>query len=177
MMRFSLPNRALRSRLVLVLCLVAACSHDATSPSNAPPAHIDPAADLSRTATVGSTIPLGIVVNVTDASGRPVANATVALAVTLGNGSTSPRLASTDAKGQARASWTLGTIVGPNEVTASVSGVTTAVKFEATGTAGPVASIAITPQNPRLLPTVDTTRITAQSFDAFGNPASPAPTL
>ena len=47
-----------------------------------------------------------------------------------------PRVAITDAKGEATATWTLGTILGPNEVTASVTGVDDQVKFQATGTSG-----------------------------------------
>lgn len=119
----------------------------------------------------------GIVVTVTDASGRPVAGAAVALAVTLGNGSTNPRVAVTDAKGQATATWNLGTIVGPNEVTASVTGVATSVKFTASGVAGPVNAISLSPQNIRLLVNTDSTRITALSLDAFGNTTTPAPTF
>ena len=52
-----------------------------------------------------------------------MAGAAVAFAVTAGNGVTSPRVAITDAAGQASATWTLGTIAGPNQVTASVMGV------------------------------------------------------
>ena len=168
-----------RRRLLslVALCAFAACGGDTTGPSNQPPAHLDAVADLSRTATVGTPVTGGIVVKVTDAGGRPVQGATVALAVTLGNGSTSPRLATSDAKGQATATWTLGTIVGPNEVTATVSGVGTTVKFSATGTAGPITNISLSPQAARLLPAADTTRITALSLDAFGNVATPKPTL
>lgn len=119
----------------------------------------------------------GIVVKVSDQAGHPVAGASVALAVTLGNGVTTPRVAVTDAKGQATATWTLGTIIGQNEVTASVDGVVTAVRFTATGVAGPITNISMTPQNPRLLVNVDTVRLSAKSLDAFGNAASPAPTL
>src|SRR5436190_3181353 len=171
----SYPRRRLLS--LVALCAFAACGGDTTGPSNQPPAHLDAVADLSRTATVGTPVTGGIVVKVTDAGGRPVQGATVALAVTLGNGSTSPRLATSDAKGQATATWTLGTIMGANEVTATVSGVGTTVKFSATGTAGPVTNISLSPQSARMLPAADTTRITAQSLDAFGNVATPKPTL
>jgi hypothetical protein len=117
------------------------------------------------------------VVKVTDASGRPVVGASVALAVTLGNGVTMPRVAITDSKGQATAAWTLGTIVGQNQVTASVEGVATTIAFTASGVAGPVTTISITPQNPRLLVDVDTVRVSAKSLDLFGNAATPAPTF
>jgi len=156
---------------------IAACSHDSTSPSAGPPARIDPVSGQTGSAQVGMPVPGGIVVKVTDAAGRPVAGTSVALAVTLGNGVTMPRVAVTDAKGQATATWMLGTIIGINEVTANVDGVANSVRFTATGVAGPVTNIAMTPQNPRLLVNVDTVRVSAKSLDAFGNSASPAPTL
>lgn len=163
---------------LVVVGFVAACGGDgATGPSSNPPARLDAVTDLSRSAPVGSVVPGGIVVKVTDASGRAVQNAAVAFAVTLGNGSTNPRVATTDSKGQATATWTLGTILGPNEVTATVSGVATQVKFQASGTPGAVNAIAISPPTGRLLPNVDTLRVTAQSLDAFGNVTSPAPTF
>jgi len=156
----------------------AACGGDTgTGPSTNPPARLDALSDLSRSGGVGASVPGGIVVKVSDASGRPVQNATVAFAVTLGNGSTNPRVANTDSKGQASAVWTLGTIIGQNEVTATVTGVSTQIKFEATGTAGVINSIAISPATARMLPNVDTIRVTAQSLDAFGNVTTPAPTF
>jgi len=163
--------------LAVLVALVACGSDSGTGPSTEPPARLDAITDLSRSAPVGSAVPGGVVVKVTDASGRPVQNAAVAFAVTLGNGSTAPRVATTDSKGQATATWTLGTIIGPNEVTATVTGVSTQIKFQATGTAGAVTTIAISPPSGRLLPTVDTLRITAQSLDAFGNVTAPAPTF
>src|SRR4029079_7916089 len=90
---------------------VGRCGHDSTSPSAGPPARLDPLSDQNRSAQVGTIVPGGIVVKVSDNSGHPVVGATVALAVTLGNGVTLPRVAVTDAKGQATAAWTLGTIM------------------------------------------------------------------
>src|SRR5215217_3529399 len=101
MIRYSLPRSGLRLRSLIVLSFAAACGSDTTGPSTSPPAHLDAVGDLSRTATVGALVPGGIVVKVSDANGRPVQGTTVALAVTAGNGSTNPRLATTDAKGQA----------------------------------------------------------------------------
>lgn len=179
MMRAHLPRLSERLRPIFLLCALAACGSDggSTGPSDGPPAHLDASSDLVRTATVGTAVSGGLVVKVTDASGRPVKGAGVSFAVTQGNGTATPRLATTDATGQATTIWTLGTIVGQNEVTATVSGLSTPIKFEATGTSGPVSTISVTPPNARLLPTIDTTRITVQSLDAFGNVASPAPTL
>jgi hypothetical protein len=122
-------------------------------------------------------MPGALVVKVTDAAGLPVPNAAVAFAVTQGNGSTNPRVANTDSKGIATSSWTLGTILGPNEVTASVTGVSQQVKFTTTGSPGPVNAITLSPQNPRLLAGTDSTRITAVSLDSFGNQTTPGPTF
>jgi hypothetical protein len=162
---------------VLLATVIAACGKETVGPSNAPPARLEAVTPVTRSATVGSAIPNALVVRVSDAEGRSVANVAVALAVTAGNGTTNPRVALTNANGEATAAWTLGTIVGSNQVTASVMGVDSQLKFEATGVAGPVTTITLTPQNPRLLATVDSTRLTAQSLDAFGNTTSPAPTL
>lgn len=161
---------------LVVTAAALACGGDSTSPVAGPPARLDAVSDLGRSSTVGTPIPGGVVVKVSDASGHPVAGASVAFSVTLGNGSTNPRIALTDPKGRATAIWTLGTVAGSNAVVATVSGVSTQVTFAATGTAGPVNSITITPQNPRLLVNVDTVRLTARGLDAFGNVATP-PTL
>jgi hypothetical protein len=162
---------------VVAVLALAACGKDSTGPTAGPPARLDALSAQSRSAQVGTSVPGGIVVKVSDASGHPVAGATVALAVTLGNGVTMPRVAVTDSKGQATATWTLGTIIGQNEVTANVDGVASSIRFTATGVAGPITTISITPQNPRLLVNVDSVRVTAKSLDAFGNAATPAPTL
>src|SRR5947209_1555659 len=96
----------LRWRSLALLCVAAACGGDKpVAPSSGPAARLDAITDLIRSAPVGTPLTDGIVVRVTDVSGRPVAGAAVALAVTLGNGATSPRVALTDAKGQATALW------------------------------------------------------------------------
>jgi hypothetical protein len=162
--------------LVLV-AVVAACGKEPVSPVSGPAANLNAVSDLSRTAQVGTTIPGGIIVRVSDASGRPVAGVAVAFTTTVGNGSTTPSLAVTDSKGQASAAWSVGTIAGQNEVTATVSSIQAPIKFEATGTPGSVNAIAITPRNARMLSTVDTVRVSAQSLDSFGNLTTPAPTF
>ena len=160
-----------------LLGAVVACGNETIGPSKNPPAHLEAAAALNRTAPVGVAIPSGIAVKVTDASGRVVEGATVAFAVTQGNGSTTPPIATTDSKGQATTTWTIGTVLGVNEVTATVAGVDAPIKFTATGTPGPVATISLTPTSLRLLPPADSTRIIALSLDALGNTASPAPSF
>jgi hypothetical protein len=163
--------------LIATAPLALACGGDSTSPSNGPPAHVSAVSDLIRTAIVGATIPGGLVVAVTDASGRPVSGASVAFAVTGGNGSTTPRIATTGSNGQATATWTLGTIAGDNVITASVSGVGSSVTFHATGTPGPTVNLLLSPQSVRMPVNVDSARITASSLDLFGNPTTPVPVL
>jgi hypothetical protein len=171
----------MRSRFILrtlpfaLAALMAACGNDSVSPSSIKPSKLEATGLLSRAAAVGSSIPNALSVKVSDATGKPVANVAVAFAVTSGNGATSPRVALTNANGEATATWTLGTIIGSNQVTASVMGVDTQVKFAATGTAGPVTAIQLSTQNARLLVNVDTVRITAQSLDGFGNATAPTP--
>jgi hypothetical protein len=172
-----MPFSPLPARCALLLTVATlACGGDTTRPVVGPPAHLDAVSTLSGAAAVATAVPGGVVVKVTDDAGHPVTGASVAFAVTIGNGSTNPRIAVTDANGQAATAWTLGTVAGANELVATVSGVTPQIKFAATGTAGPVTSIAITPQNPRLLVNVDTVRLSARGLDAFGNVAAP-PTL
>src|SRR6476620_9277067 len=107
----------LRTLRLALAALAAACVNDGVSPSAIKPSKLEPTGLLTRTAAVGSSIPSALGVKVTDASGKPVANAAVAFAVTSGNGATSPRVALTNANGEATATWTLGTIVGSNQVT------------------------------------------------------------
>ncbi|HVX38337.1 MAG TPA: hypothetical protein VHB25_02095 [Gemmatimonadaceae bacterium] len=175
MMRFPSVPRWLSLAGAVVL---AACGgSEISGPSHQPPAHIAAVSDLARSATVGSALTDAVVVRVTDAKGRAVEGATVAFAVTMGSGSTNPRLGTTDANGQATTTWTLGTVAGVNEVTASVSGVTSSVKFEAAGVPGDAVSLSVSPVSARLLSTVDTMRITARALDQFGNSTSPPPTF
>lgn len=158
--------------------VLAACGgSEISGPSHQPPAHVAAISDLARSATVASVLTDGVVVKITDAKGRPVQGVTVAFAVTMGSGSTSPRLGTTDMNGQATTTWTLGTIAGVNEVTASVAGVSSSVKFEATGTPGDAVTLSVSPVSARLLATVDTMRISARALDLFGNTTSPAPSF
>lgn len=168
----SLPSPTARQAVLLALAAVA-CAGDSTRPVIGPPARLDAVSDLNRSAVVATAVAGGIVVKVTDASGHAVTGSSVAFAVTVGNGSINPRIAITDANGEATAAWTLGTVAGANEAVATVSGVSTQIKFSATGTVGPVTSITITPQNPRLLVNVDTVRLSARGLDLYGNLAAP----
>lgn len=71
----------------------------------------------AQQAVVGSALPAELIVEVLDAGGSAVPGETVAFEV-AGDGAVSPASATTDADGQARASWTLGTAAGMQTVTA-----------------------------------------------------------
>jgi hypothetical protein len=146
-------------------------------PSNGPAARLDAASDVARTGIVGTTLAGPLIVKAIDAKGHPVQGATVTFAITQGNGSIAPRVATTDQTGTASATWVLGNTVGLNEVTAAVAPLATPIKFTATAAAGPVAKITISPQPIRFLNGVDSLRLTATSLDAYGNVTAPAPTL
>lgn len=174
------PLRSIRAlasaALVVVAAAIAGCvAGESAAPTKLLPTAIAPVSAMTRTVSAGAVVAGGLTVRVTDASGHAVQGVSVGFTVTAGNGTVNPRIATTDADGNATAAWTAGTVIGANEVTASVAGVTDVIKFTATGTAGSIASIALSTKRARLLATVDTLRFSARALDAFGNAASPDP--
>lgn len=65
---------------------------------------------------VGTELPDPLVVQVLDATGRPVARQPVNFVVTQGGGSVYVGMAITDARGHAREWWTLGSVPGTNAI-------------------------------------------------------------
>ena len=174
------PNVQRRARVAAAITavLLGACGGNETvGPSTHSPAALDAVSALSPSAQVGAAVTGGIVVKVTDASGHAVPGASVAFAVTAGNGATTPRIAISDAQGQATAVWTLGTIAGKNTVMATVATVSTPIEFDATGIPGPAASIAVSPPSARLVAPVASVQFTARSLDSFGNATTPGPSF
>jgi adhesin/invasin len=109
---------------------------------------------------------------VRDAQGIPVPGVVVTFSVTAGGGSVVGSPGTTDGSGIATlSSWKLGTVVGPNTVTATATGLPS-VTFNATGTAGAAASVvAVAGNNQTALQgssvlTPPTVRVT----DLSGNP-------
>lgn len=101
----------------------------------------------TQSATVGAAVAVPPSVIVRDASANPVAGVAVTFAVTAGGGAISPVTpVSTNASGVAAlASWTLGPTPGPNQVTATVTGLSgSPVVFTGTG----VGALAITAASP-----------------------------
>lgn len=80
---------------------------------------------------VGATLPVPLSVTATGANGGAFRGATVSWAVTAGAGTLVPASTITDAAGSAATTFTLGNLVGPVTIQASVAGVTPAT-FSAT---------------------------------------------
>jgi len=110
---------------------------------------------------------------VTNSGGSPVANTKVTFAVALGGGTSNPATAMTNASGIASSYWTLGTVAGPNTLTAIVENLAP-VAFSATGVAGPAtimtAEPGTTPQTiaAGAVPVLPAVRVT----DTNGNPVA-----
>ena len=102
----------------------------------------------NQTATAGSQVAVDPAVLVTDGGGNPVAGVAVTFAVATGGGSIGGANAVTDASGIAEVGgWTLGSIAGPNTLTATSAGLSgSPVTFHATGTAGSAGKLAIKTQ-------------------------------
>lgn len=141
--------RSLAPRLLLIAS-IAGCGGggDPVEPPPPPPPPTASAVAASsgaaaQTATVGTAVAAAPAVRVTSSAGQPMSGVAVAFAVTAGGGTLGATAATTNAQGIASAgSWTLGTTAGANAVRATV-GSLTPVTFEATGTAGAVASLAL----------------------------------
>ena len=87
-----------------------------------------------QSSQVSTALDAPFVVEVRDQNGDALSGITVAFAVTAGGGSLSASSVTTNASGRAESTLTLGSTVGTNTVTATVSGIT-AISFTATGTA------------------------------------------
>jgi len=88
----------------------------------------------NQTAPAGQQLTDSIVVQAQDLSGNGVAGRDVVWVVSGGGGSISAATTVTDAQGKAFVRWTLGTVAGPNSVTAAITGLPQ-VQFNANGTA------------------------------------------
>lgn len=129
----------------------------------------------NQSGTVGAPLPQSLVVRVDDQRGQPLPGATVTWTVTSGGGSVDRASGATGSDGTASARWTLGTQVGTNAL-AATTGALAPVSLTATGTPGPVASIAITPPGVPL-ETGDVVQLGAAAADAYGNAVPPTSLL
>jgi hypothetical protein len=124
---------------VVPYAFLGACSESSSPPAAA---SVTAAAATNLTATAGSAVATSPSVKVTDSKGSAIAGTVVRFDVVTGGGAVARASATTDASGIANAgTWTLGTTAGTNTLEATVAGLPV-VRFTATGSAGPAASIA-----------------------------------
>jgi hypothetical protein len=97
------------------------------------PASVTLASGDAQTAAVGRTLGRPVEVEVLSASGRPVAGVLVRFAPEGDAGRAEPAAAETDARGRARARWTLGDAPGRQSLTATVEGLAMPVLARAEG--------------------------------------------
>ncbi len=101
----------------------------------------------TQSAIAGSDVAVAPSVKVTTVGLIPLPGVTVTFAVVSGGGSVTSAAAVTNASGVATVgAWKLGTAVGPNTLSATVSGLSPVI-FSATGTVGSAALIAINAGN------------------------------
>ena len=130
---------------------------------------ISTAGGSGQEAVAGSVLPEPIVVLVVDAFDNPVPDAVVTWAAANG-GSVTPS-STTDALGQAGATWTLGTTAGPQTATASATGATDAM-FMARALADLPAAIEVFAGDAQEAPVGQplSAPVSVRVSDRFGNP-------
>jgi hypothetical protein len=131
-------------RSIRIVFLAAALFSTACSDVSAPPkpGALIPISGDEATAPAGTTKSVSL--RVMDSRGKPMPNIPVGWEIATGGGRVSPATVQTNASGEARAEWTLGTVPGQNSLTASVEGIP---PLTFTVTAEPAAPAKITLQS------------------------------
>jgi len=141
-----------------------------------PPAAMRVEVAAPPTATVGEPIPVRPAVRVIDIWDNPIQGIAVTFALTAGDGNATGTTATTDALGIATVGgWTLGTVAGPNELTASAPGLRPVV-FAVSATAGAPAGLVMVSGDGQVGYPGDTLEIlpAVRVEDAYGNPVNRA---
>ena len=114
-----LPN-GMRVVLAILLSLtIAACRSDAPTAAGRPASLVRVSGD-GQSAPPGEALERPLVARLVDAAGRPVRRVDVSWSASAGE--VTPQISATDANGEARAVWKLGTEPGPQSATASAEG-------------------------------------------------------
>jgi hypothetical protein len=107
------PRKTLAPAAVLaLLALASACESPTESGPGAPSLVEILSGDLQTNVVAGSELPDALVVRVLDDRGKPLRNQLVSFVVTAGGGSVFAGAALTNADGEARERWRLGTVAG-----------------------------------------------------------------
>lgn len=129
----------------------------------------------AQTGAAGSALPIPLQVKVVDRLGGPVSGRAVTFAVAQGGGSLAPSTAMTGSDGVASAVWTVGTTaLAPNEVRATVAGLSAPAIFTATVVAGAAAQLAIAAGNGQTAPVGAAVAVapSVRVADTHGNPVT-----
>ena len=137
------------------------------------PAAIEIVDGEDQVGAAGDALARPVVARVTDAEGQPVEGAAVAFNDEA-DGDFATAAPTTDADGEARAVWTLGSHAGAVQATVTVEGVAP-VLVSATAVAGPVdAGGSTVSAEPASVALGGTATVTVAARDAFGNPIAGA---
>lgn len=163
-MRFASGFLALLAATIVALMI--ACG-DASGPKTRPPASVVLVSGGAQGASeVGSKLGQPLMIKVSDSQGQNLAG--VSVAWNTSSGTLSAPSSVTDASGVATVEWTLGTLVGSQTATATVTGLKP-VTFTAIAIAGPLTQIILSQDTVRLLGIGDVFRLNARAADRFGN--------
>lgn len=100
---------------------LAACAPDAPTSSEGPPVSLERVSGDGQTALPGAALDRPLVARLIDADGRPVRRADVRWSASAGE--VTPSISPTDANGNAKATWRLGTESGTQRATATADGI------------------------------------------------------
>ncbi len=173
-MRLNVTRSAAAIAIALAVAASVTCSGDDLTPPTADVAAIVGTSGNGQTGTVGETLPLPIVVQVTDANQAPVSGARVEFEPGVDNpgASTSPVAVNSSSTGEASTTWTLPQAAGTSTLLARVAGRDLSVTFTATATAADPAAIqAVSGQDQAGVPLAQLPEsLKVQVTDEFGNP-------
>lgn len=167
----SFTRRAARAAASCVIVALGACS---VGSSVEPGPSLTPAAIAvsggAQTGAAGNTLPIPVIVRVTDPSGMPVSFATVSFAPVASSGAVNVPTLLTDTTGSAGVLWTLGTAPGVDSLTVTVTGLP-AITVTATVTPGAPDTITIVSGDAQSAPagTALSTPLAIRIADKFGN--------
>lgn len=129
----------------------------------------------AQIATVGTAVPIAPSIKLLDANGNPVAGRDVTFAVVTGGGTVTGATKVTDANGIATVGgWTLGSVSGPNSLSATTTGVPSVV-FTATARPGAPSTIRVVSgdQQSTTVATTASAPVVFEVKDALGNVVAP----
>ncbi|HEX8672706.1 MAG TPA: Ig-like domain-containing protein [Longimicrobium sp.] len=177
-------NARLGAWLRLATCAFAvtltACGDSPSESVARVPARLDVVSGNTQEAVVGTELPEPLVVRVTDDRGKPLAGQVVNFRVVSGGGSVFAGTAQTNAQGEARERWTLGTSTAPADsqrvevraVDPTTGAAIVFGSFNATAKAGAAAEV-VPLGSPALTSAAGTTladSVAVRVLDRFRNP-------